>query len=325
MNYDEFAFVNQQLAGMLKAGIPLEGALRELSRNMQHGHLRDELLKLQSDLVRGIPLETALSLRSLPEFYKRMVQVGVKSNDLPAMLTMLADYYQRGNAVWTRLKGLMVYPLIVLVAGLCLSLLLYRFQASLVSTMDLIPLIGNPAGLRVSFWFVPLLLSSTLLVGAALLSIPSVRARMRWRLPAFREANLSQLAAAGELMLRRGVPLGDALLLLGSLESGSAVGSELDRWQARLAEGNSRIETMALERKVIPPLFVWILANAGENLAEGFRQASEVYHHRAIYRIEMMLYAALPLSVLALGLLVMSEVFTLFGVMARVMDALGGS
>ena len=325
MNYDEFAFINQQLAGMLKAGIPLEGALKELSRNMQRGGLRDELLKLQSDLAAGMPLEKALDARSLPEFYKRMVQVGVKSNDLPAMLTMLADYYQRGNAIWTRLKGLMVYPLIVLVAGLCLSLLLYRFQASLISTMDFSHLIGNTAPLRVPFWFVPLLLSLVLLGAAALLSIPSVRARMRWRLPAFREANLSQLAAAAELMLRRGVPLGDALLLLGSIEAGSPVGAELNRWQARLADGNSRIETMALERKLIPPLFVWILANAGENLADGFRQASEVYHHRAIYRIEMMLYAALPLSVLALGLLVMSEVFTLFGVMAQVMDALGGS
>src|SRR5438552_2357196 len=136
MNYDEFAFINQQLAGMLKAGIPLEGALKELSRNMQQGALRDELLKLQNDLAAGTPLEKALAARSLPEFYKRMVQVGVRSNDLPATLTMLADYYQRGNAIWTRLKGLMVYPLIVLVAGLCLSLLLYRFQASLISSLD---------------------------------------------------------------------------------------------------------------------------------------------------------------------------------------------
>src|SRR5436309_259451 len=35
MKWDEFAFLNQQLAGMLKTGIPLEGALRQLvARNL---------------------------------------------------------------------------------------------------------------------------------------------------------------------------------------------------------------------------------------------------------------------------------------------------
>ena len=42
-----------------------------------------------------------------------MILVGVKSGDLPGALTMLADYYQRQSNIWTRLKGLIVYPLIM--------------------------------------------------------------------------------------------------------------------------------------------------------------------------------------------------------------------
>jgi len=34
MNLDEFAFFNQQLAGMLQSGIPLEAAQRRLSAEM---------------------------------------------------------------------------------------------------------------------------------------------------------------------------------------------------------------------------------------------------------------------------------------------------
>ena len=37
MKLDEFAFVNQQLAGMLRSGLPLEGALRELPAGLAHG------------------------------------------------------------------------------------------------------------------------------------------------------------------------------------------------------------------------------------------------------------------------------------------------
>jgi len=45
-----------------------------------------------------------------------MIQVGVQSNDLPRVLTLVADYYQSGNLIWTgsRVDG---YP-VILLAGL---------------------------------------------------------------------------------------------------------------------------------------------------------------------------------------------------------------
>jgi len=121
MKYDEFAFFNQQLAAMLRDGIPLEGALRRLCEEMRRGPTRDELRALEADLAKGTPIADALAARQLPELYKRMVLVGVKSGDLPGALTMLADYFQRQSNLWARLKSLMVYPLIVLSAALLLS------------------------------------------------------------------------------------------------------------------------------------------------------------------------------------------------------------
>src|SRR5947199_804863 len=124
MNYDEFAFFNQQLAGMLRSGIPLEGSLKQLCAGMRTGRLRDEMQQLEAGLARGIPLKEAVAQRALPPFYIQMVEIGVRSNDLPGVLTLLADYYHRANALWTRLKGLMVYPLLVIVVSLGLTLML---------------------------------------------------------------------------------------------------------------------------------------------------------------------------------------------------------
>ena len=124
MKTDEFAFFNQQLAAMLRDGIPLEGALKRLCADMRAGSLRDELQALETDLARGVPMAEALAPRQLPELYKRMIIVGVKGNDLPGALTMLADYFQRQNQVWTRLKSMMTYPLIVLLVALLISLVL---------------------------------------------------------------------------------------------------------------------------------------------------------------------------------------------------------
>jgi len=117
MKLDEFAFFNQQLAAMLRDGIPLEGALRRLCQEMRAGSLRTELQALEADLANGTPIADALKGRQLPELYKRMIMVGVKSGDLPGALNMLADYLQRQSSLWTRLKGLMIYPCIVLFAA----------------------------------------------------------------------------------------------------------------------------------------------------------------------------------------------------------------
>ena len=104
MKLEEFAFVNQQLAGMLKSGIPLEGALRQLCGDMRRGALRTELELLEADLAQGVPLAAALAKRKLPEFYSRMLQVGVAANNLPGVLTLLADYYEQAKqpdeAIW---------------------------------------------------------------------------------------------------------------------------------------------------------------------------------------------------------------------------------
>src|SRR5437868_7242030 len=123
MNYDEFAFFNQQLAAMLREGIPLEGALKQLCAGMRTGLLRAEVEALEADLARGTPLKEAIARRRLPEFYARMVEIGVRSNDLPGVLMLLADHYHRADALWTRLKGLMVYPALVIIVALGLTLL----------------------------------------------------------------------------------------------------------------------------------------------------------------------------------------------------------
>jgi len=103
MNYDEFAFFNRQLASMLKDGIPLEGAIKQLCTDMRAGRLRQQLELLERDLAKGTPLNEAMAGRTFPQYYKKMVEVGVRANDLPGTLTLLADYYERANSLWTRL------------------------------------------------------------------------------------------------------------------------------------------------------------------------------------------------------------------------------
>ncbi len=310
MKYDEFAFFNQQLATMLRDGMPLEGALRQLCENMRRGSLRTELELLETDLKAGTPLSAALGTRKLPEFYVRMVNIGVQANDLPAMLTMLADYYQRVDSTWTRLKGLMVYPLIILIVAFglsCFMTLLYRglVDSAFFEVMG-IPI---PAMLMVSVWGPPILIGSLLAAFLFGLLVPAASRILRWRLPAFKEAELAQVASAMSLMLKTGGNLNDALGLVQQLERGTPASAELGEWRNHLAEGRGKFADLAVAGRAFPPLFLWLVGNAGEDLAAGFQRAAEIYSARAVHRSELFLYAAVPTSVLLLGAMVACQLF----------------
>ena len=319
MKNDEFAFFNQQLAAMLRDGIPLEGALRRLCEEMRRGALREQLQALEADLAKGTPIADALAARRLPELYKRMMVVGVKGGDLPGALTMLADYFQRQNDVWTRLKSMMTYPLIVMFAAFLISMaiaLLWTcaigpsFKEMFYGMNIMLPkatLIAF-ATLR-SIWVFPAVLGVLFLLATAIIFQPTLRGRFLWRLPAFKEATVSRIASALSLLLKNGVPFPEAVALVEQLENSATAAADLQQWRKRLAAGVAKFSEVAAVNRMIPPLFVWVVAGAGENLTAGFNRAAEIYHARALYRTEVALFSVLPFASLCLGAIVISQAF----------------
>lgn len=329
MKLDEFAFVNQQLAGMLKSGLPLEGALRQLSAGLDHGDLKTELTALEADLAKGTPLADALARRKLPELYQRMMVVGVKSGDLPGVLIMLADYYGRMDTLWTRLKGLMVYPAIVLGCLCVLSVALALGLSALTFGPQgiwegLTYEYGNTQPARFIIWFPTGCLGVLALFFAAMFCVPALRRWAMWHLPPFREASFARLAGAFQIMLRHGCPLPDAIALAEKLEAGSALAPELAGWQRALGEGRGKPGDFIATDSRFPPLFRVLLMEAGDDLARGFSRAAETYQARATARAEMLLHAALPVAVLILGGLILTQLFGPFTALIRLMDSLGG-
>ena len=334
MKHDECAFFNQQLAAMLRDGIPLEGALKRLCAEMRAGSLRDELSALEGDLAKGVPMADALAPRRLPELYKRMILVGVKGNDLPGALTMLADYFQRQNQVWTRLKSMMTYPLIVMFVALLISLIL-AFAWTCVIGPAFKDIFGGMGimlpGATVfalttlqSIWVFPLAIFILFSILLAIIFLPALRAKILWRLPAFKEATVSRLASAIALMLKNGVALPDAIGLAEQLETSPSAAADLARWKKNLAGGAAKFSEVAAGNKMIPPMFTWIVSGAGENVTEGFQRAAEIYHTRAIYRTEVALYSVLPIASLFLGAVVLSQAFLVVSMFLPMFNMIGG-
>ena len=216
MKNDEFSFFNQQLAAMVRDGIPLESALRRLCADMRRGPLRSELEKLEADLAKGMPVARGgrrpATARSLPPNARsrRAKQQPARrphhaGRSLPAPPRRL-DAAERvdglsGDCVDRRISVVVLLGFHVDPVMLDTIVLPDSFGAS-----DNEPF-ASSCGWRPSFLDWPVVIFEPL-------SLPSVRRALRWRFPAFREASLAQVASALALMLKSGVPLDKALALM---------------------------------------------------------------------------------------------------------------
>jgi len=316
------------LAGMLKSGLPLEGSLRELTASMKSGSLRTELEALEKDLVKGTELPKALDKRDLPPLYVRMLKVGVKGGNLPEVLQCMADHYRRESTLWTRLKSLMVYPLLLLFVFIAFAFgfdwLGDEIWKTVAGTWPRDMPDPRKEGLTGLILWVPrIFLALLALVALAVWALPGWRHNLRWQLPAFHEAALSQVAASVAMLLRSGCPLDEALGLVRELEGNSPGGVELGEWSDRLARGQGKPADFIREGLAFPPLFTWVLNSGGEDLAEGFERAAEIYHTRAMNRADISLCYLWPLSILTIGIMMGSQVIISYLPMVRMMDRLG--
>jgi type II secretory pathway component PulF len=201
---------------------------------------------------------------------------------------------------------------------LLISLNFSRFLSQFGTELAPQPILTIP-----SIWMPPIVLALVALLGVAAVCIPSWRARLRWRLPAFREASLAQLASAMALMLKNGTTLPEALALAEALESATPAAKALAHWRQLVEAGQGKPAEWTGDSRPFPPLFLWLVQKGGENVAAGFQKAAEIYQARASYRIEIALYGALPVSILLLGEMVLWQAIPLVRSMTWIMNAIG--
>jgi type II secretory pathway component PulF len=323
MNLDNFAFFNQQLAGMLRNGTALEPALRELARELPDKKLKVEFSAVERDLSSGRSLEDALQERDVPALYKRMLKIGARAGDLPGVLTMLADYYYSVNLLWIRLKGLILYPLILLFAAFGLSLFLGRLSQR--ASGEVAFLASGSNGLPPLIFYFPALFFLTLAVlGIVLVATPRFRRFLSWKTPGVREASVAKISGAAALLLKQGVPLGETLLLLADLEKESPASVVLGSWHRRIASGERSVPPDRASIGVFPPLFFWMLGNSGDDLPSGFQRAADYYRIRAEQLMDLILRTILPISILAIGALLLVEIFPLARSLSDLLRSVGG-
>src|SRR5260370_36890036 len=116
MNADDLVALNEETAGMARAGLPLDQGLAALAREMGKGQLRSVTSAIAADLREGKTLPEALERQSgrVPPFYSGLVAAGVRSGRVGEVLATLTVYARTIADLRWIVADALFYPSIVL-------------------------------------------------------------------------------------------------------------------------------------------------------------------------------------------------------------------
>ena len=125
----ELALFTRQLASLLEAGLPLEQAFTALLEQAERPYLRDLIASIRSEVIGGAALSDVLGRhpRDFAEIYRALVASGEQIGQLSRVLSRLADYIERRNALVQKVKLAFTYPAIVTVVAFSIVIFLLTY------------------------------------------------------------------------------------------------------------------------------------------------------------------------------------------------------
>ncbi len=340
----EFILFNQQLASITKAGIPLEGGLRQLSQDVQSPAMRRLVVSLADDLAAGTPVEEAFEKHraQFPPLYGLIVKAGVQSGRLSEMLTSLNRHLEVSTMTRRIIFDAVAYPLVVLsIAAALLTAVVYIVIPSfrlLFEGMGLqLPamtrfVMSLPDSLHI-FWLsvagVALVAATTSLVLRGTAGFQRMMQAIYLRVPVvgrlYHRGLLSRLSDAMALLVGAGCDLPTTVRLAAGTTGSHAMADECERVAAAVERGEGLFQA-GQQCRIVPPLVFYSMqlgSQRGE-LQENLYSLSDMYGQQVRASQARLQALLLPLMLISVGTIIGLIACGLFLPMVSMIQAVGG-
>ena len=339
----QLTILTQQLATLIRAGLPMDDALAALADEASDQRLRGLVAALRSRVLEGRSLADAMAEypESFPEIVVATVRAGEQSGELAEGLERLAEYAEARDNLGREVIAAFAYPVLLLVVAFAV---VAGLMGSVVPrVVDVFVNLGAELP-----WLTRALIAISGFLSAygGLLVVLALIAWMLWRLALRQEKNrerkdqaLLRLPLLGRVLrsadtaratrtlavlTAAGVPVLEALRLAASTLKRVPLRDAMRRAAQRVREGTQIARALA-ETRAFPPVTLRLIASGERSgrLAEMFdaaalQQAREVASALAVLRAVMaplviLLVGALVLAIVLAILLPIFELNTLIG------------
>jgi general secretion pathway protein F len=324
LSQDDIALFTQEIATLLKAGLPLDRALEVIIHLSENEATQELVSQVREDVRGGATLHAAMEARQgvFSRLYLNMIRAGEASGALATVMVRLTEFMERSKELKETVKSAMIYPtILVMVAVLSVVVLLMfvvpQFSQMFAESGKALPLptqIVIAAGdfFRKYWW--ALLLGCYLAYWGMSKQMANPASRYHW------DERFLGLPLVGDLLARievarfsrtlgtllaNGVSLLSALSIVKETLTNSFMAERLDGVIAQLREGKGLGKPM-LETGVFPGLAVHMVMVGEETgrLQEMLFQVADVFDREVQRTVKRMLALMEPVLILGLGLII---------------------
>jgi len=340
----EFLVFNQELATLLKAGMPLVQSLDILRQRVQNATFKAVLDGIYEKVKSGTALSDAFSEHGdmFPPIYAASLMAGERSGNLDAVIRRYVAYEKVITAVRRKTLSAMIYPaVLVLLMTALVGIIVLKvipafsdFYATFERELPLSTriLMGISSIVVANIWFILIAI-----VGAAVLfrmwvKHPTQKARFHrlvlrlpWLGQAVRKFATSQLARTLATLLGGGIPLVNALEIAARSMNNRYIARELDDVGREVREGESFARAM-LKRGVFPDVAIKMV-EVGEQtgaLQEMLNSLADFYDEEIETEVGRFITLIEPALLIVMGVVISIVVLALYMPLFELTSVIGG-
>ena len=324
INLKEIADFARQLAVMIGAGLPLSQCLSVMATQVENKHLRTVLRSVSHSVESGSTLADSMLKRKdvFGDLFIHMVEAGELGGVLDIILKRLATYLEKTVALRRKIKGAMMYPLVIGVVAVISVLFMLLF---------IIPVFANlfadfeaelPAPTKIVMFLSGLIKNNFLYMGAVIFVLVVaycfiirkqkarlIRDKIFLALPVFgpviRKSAIARFSRTLETLLASGVAIIEALNITAKSAGNMVIQTTVQQMAERIAGGQTISEPLR-ESGVFPPMVVQMVA-VGEQTGEVdgmLRKVADFYDDEVDAAVQAMTSVIEPIMIVFLGTII---------------------
>ena len=328
----EFLVFNQELATLLKAGMPLVQSLDILRQRVSNLTFRGALDTIYDKVKAGTSLSDAFSDYGalFPPVYAASLMAGERSGNLDAVIRRYVAYEKVIGTVRKRTISALIYPAILVsmmfvLIGIIVLKVVPAFSDFYGNFGEQLPLstriiVGVSNAVVANVWLI-LVIGVGAVVGTMLwVRAPTQRSgfhrlllTLPWLGEAVRKFATAQVARTLATLLGGGIPLVNAIEIAGRSMSNRYLAGELEDVRLRVQEGQSFAGAMQ-ERATFPDVAVKMI-EVGEStgaLQEMLNSLADFYDEEIETEVSRFITLVEPLLLVIMGVIIAVVVLALY-------------
>jgi type IV pilus assembly protein PilC len=343
VNQRSIAVFTRQLATMIDAGLPLVQSLEILSSQQESKVFKDIIREIREDVEGGSTFAGALKKHptTFNELYTNLVVAGEEGGILDNILTRLANYIEKSEALKKKVKSALVYPATIVGVAVIVVIILMIFVIPVFETMfkqagqslplpTLIVLTISKLIKKYIIIFIPALILLFYL-GKKYYQTQNGRAvidRLLLKLPVFgplfRKIAVARFSRTLGTLVSSGVPILDGLTIVSRTSGNRTIETAILSARASIREGETIAEP--LNRSGIFPPMVIQMISVGEStgaLDSMLSKIADFYEEEVDIAVANLTSLLEPFLMIFLGVVIGGVVISMYLPIFNMANAIG--